>query len=1810
MVPMPAPRYAHAAATLDGVVHVVGGTLSNSTCSFETSHIAYDQGLGQWVQRAPMSVVRVHPAAAVLNDGVKDRLYVIGGSTGCGTRTATMEAYDPDSNSWTLKASMPAGARSTMGIAVIDNLLYVIGGQQADSGPNAGITAIVETYNPVTNTWATAPSLPGVRYSMASGVIDGKIYVTGGGNHLGPLDTTASFDPDTGLWSAVANLPIGHFGAASAVHNNRFYVIAGYMPGGPGSLVHVFDPVSNSWSNGPSLPAGRTEIEGAVVDGRIYAIGGSDATTLRAEVYVLDADTEAPVTTATPSLGPNGNGWNNSDVTITLQATDAGSGVQAITYAMSGAQSGGATVNGATTSLAITAEGTTTVTYHAVDLAGNVEGDHSVTVRIDKTAPLVGVPNNIVAPATTTAGAVIGFFISSSDPLSGVVSTQTQPRQSGATFPLGTTHESVTVLDAAGNATITGFDVTIVPGRPHVTINGGTFVGDGMAHGANTLATTLSGTPISGTFNIDYQPGGAAPIAPGRYSATASFISGDPAFTDVLAWTTKASDIRRGFASGGVINGRLYVVGVQPEGAASALPVRTSEFDPATNSWTAKRDATISRNQSGSAVIGSKLYIAGGCVYSDCGLMTNVLTAYDAATDTWSTLAPMPIARTNTAAAAIGDRLYLAGGGSPFAATNNLQIFDTLSGTWSTGAPLPVSVSQAVGAAINGRFHVIGGLDSAGAYRRIVQVYDPSTLTWSTAASMTTARVSFATAVANGRIYAVGGSHPSAGITGSIESYDPVSDTWTKESSLPTPRYALVAGVIDGVLYATSGGSASDSGSGVTEALDLSLTTRITIESPVVLESITVAPSTATLAPGTSQWFVATGHFSDGSSRELMTAGPGPNVNWESGNPSIASVNMFGLVFANAPGVVTVRASAGSVICEGSECATATVLDTRPPTLGLPNNMTVEAFSASGHSVNWFASAQDDVDGLRPVTCDPSSGSVFPFGTTTVNCSASDTSGNLGTGSFTVTVVDTNPPWLALPNNPTTREATNGSGAIVTYSATAQDSVDGPLVPSCAPASGSQFAFGETTVTCTVTDAHGNTGTGSFTVIVRDTTAPFLNIPSGTQNREATNSGGAIVTYTATANDSVDGAITPICTPSSGSQFAFGSTLVECSAMDSHGNTRTGSFTILVVDTNPPTLGLPNGTQTRQATSLAGAIVFYTASANDTADGPLLPSCHPASGAQFPFGQTTVNCSATDAHGNTRSGSFVVDVVDTTPPQISTPFSINQQATLPAGAVVTFTATAFDSVSGPRPVSCNPASGSTFPIATTTVTCTASDTRGNTASRSFPVTVTPGPPVVTITSPDTDAIVAGSVQVFAETSSAMPIATMTINGVPAFVRGTPAPGVVQWGAVLFVSPGTALNIFVTARDVQNRIGSASRVVDNDGIAAAVDTDPSAYSSTFSDGFTFGNIVRNGAVVTLAPRAGMTAASQITPGTVQIYACSGGPKYVTLNAPGEGADIACNSFTGTIFVRGYGSPGSTIEVSKQVNSFRYESYTRCVRSGFLGRNRYCYRVQYVVPYTYWYVATLAPGQAMSTGSPATADADNIGSIHVALLQVEEDSGVDIEVGSFDLDPGESADVDVIPGVERQDTVTLSSLAGTVTGELSGTPVIVAAGESASGAIDLLPPVLTVPANFTVNSNTAGGALVNFAVTAADAVDGPLPAVCQPASGSVMPVGVTIVSCSATDAQGNDATATFTVTVLSTAETVQSLLSDVEDFQQAQRLLENVLRSITSNNLEAACGQLGAFINIVNAQAGKNLTIAEAQLLVQTAMDARAALGCAG
>jgi hypothetical protein len=321
------------------------------------------------------------------------------------------------------------------------------------------------------------------------------------------------------------------------------------------------------------------------------------------------------------------------------------------------------------------------------------------------------------------------------------------------------------------------------------------------------------------------------------------------------------------------------------------------------------------------------------------------------------------------------------------------------------------------------------------------------------------------------------------------------------------------------------------------------------------------------------------------------------------------------------------------------------VKDLAAPAIDCPGDLTLEATSAAGAVATFPVSASDGGSDPSPVvTATPASGATFPLGRTDVKIDAHDASGNTSHCAFAVTVRDTTPPAVSVPAN-IASEATGPLGAAVTFSVSATDLVDGATGASASPPSGWTFPLGTTAVTATRTDAHGNTGSASFTVTVRDTTPPVVSVPASL-TLAATSPAGAVATFSVSAADIVDGLTDATAAPPSGSTFPKGTTTVTATRTDAHGNPGSATFTVTVSaggDVIPPAL-FCEPIVTAEATSIAGAVVQLAPVATDAGDPHPVVTTTPASGSVFPIGDTLVTASARDASGNESTCSFTVRV--------------------------------------------------------------------------------------------------------------------------------------------------------------------------------------------------------------------------------------------------------------------------------------------------------------------------------------------------------------------------------------------------------------------------------------------------------------------------------------------------------------------------------------------------------------------------------------
>ncbi len=218
---------------------------------------------------------------------------------------------------------------------------------------------------------------------------------------------------------------------------------------------------------------------------------------------------------------------------------------------------------------------------------------------------------------------------------------------------------------------------------------------------------------------------------------------------------------------------------------------------------------------------------------------------------------------------------------------------------------------------------------------------------------------------------------------------------------------------------------------------------------------------------------------------------------------------------------------------------------------------------------------------------------------------------------------------------------------------------------------------------------------------------------------------------------------------------------------------------------------------------------------------------------------------------------------------------------------------------------------------------------------------------------------------------------------------------------------------------------------------------------------------------------------------------------------------------------------------------------------------------------------------------------------------------IDNGSFDPDGA--------------DTITLAqSPAGPYALGATGVTLTVTdnhgAASSCTGTVtvvDATPPAISCPASITANGNLgSNGAVVPFTVSATDSCDASVGVVAVPAAGSLFPFGTTTVSVTATDDVGNNASCSFTVTVLSPRNKVELLIAQVDALGLAPKIendlvkeLEKALRELQKPdpNTGKAIKDLEKFIQDVQKERGAGISIAAADALIADAGQIIAQLG---
>ncbi|KAK3565699.1 hypothetical protein QTP86_014172 [Hemibagrus guttatus] len=240
------------------------GLLADNDERFQVFHPSW----GEWRNLGADGAPRMsNMGIALLNNFV----YLVGGDNNTSGFRAESRCwrYDPRHNSWCDIEPLQQ-QHADHCVCVVGDFIYAIGGRDYSIELDC-----VERYIPQKNTWEYVAPLKREVYAHAGAVIDGKIYIACGRRGMAYLKETYCYDPCANQWSACAEGPVERAWHGMVVYGGRTYVIGGSNDGcGYRRDVACYNPAEDSWSVVCPLPSGHGEPGMVVLDGRIYVLGG------------------------------------------------------------------------------------------------------------------------------------------------------------------------------------------------------------------------------------------------------------------------------------------------------------------------------------------------------------------------------------------------------------------------------------------------------------------------------------------------------------------------------------------------------------------------------------------------------------------------------------------------------------------------------------------------------------------------------------------------------------------------------------------------------------------------------------------------------------------------------------------------------------------------------------------------------------------------------------------------------------------------------------------------------------------------------------------------------------------------------------------------------------------------------------------------------------------------------------------------------------------------------------------------------------------------------------------------------------------------------------------------------------------------------------------------------------------------------------------------------------------------------------------------------------------------------------------------
>ena len=185
--------------------------------------------------------------------------------------TASAVPLAADSVRWQVLTPLPT-ARFGLAVATYEGYIYVIAGSSSQGAVN-----IVERYDLVSNSWGRVSPKPTAVYEVSAALIGGKIHVPGGRLTVDRVtDVLEIYNPSEDTWSKGSPMPIKASSYGLVAFEGRLFLFGGWDGKGYLDTVYEYDPAQDMWSMKTAMNLERGYAGTAVAGGKIYVLGGFD----------------------------------------------------------------------------------------------------------------------------------------------------------------------------------------------------------------------------------------------------------------------------------------------------------------------------------------------------------------------------------------------------------------------------------------------------------------------------------------------------------------------------------------------------------------------------------------------------------------------------------------------------------------------------------------------------------------------------------------------------------------------------------------------------------------------------------------------------------------------------------------------------------------------------------------------------------------------------------------------------------------------------------------------------------------------------------------------------------------------------------------------------------------------------------------------------------------------------------------------------------------------------------------------------------------------------------------------------------------------------------------------------------------------------------------------------------------------------------------------------------------------------------------------------------------------------------------------